>query len=349
MPPNTPSAPSTPSALDRWIGSPHGIWAFCALYFASYVPYVWLTKASSSGHMGVAAPLTGLAILPLSNLAAVAVMLGFAVVSGWWRHANHREIGRLSVPWPRRYTALSGLCTAVILTSVTLAYALDVSIVLMMLCMRGGTLIIAPINDWASGRRVHAASWLALTLSLSALAVATGGAVGARWSAPATLCLAAYLGGYFVRFRLMSKLAKATDPDVNKRYFIEEQLVAAPAALALTLVAVLIAPWADVAALDEIRGGALALWSWPTVAIIALIGACSQGTGIFGTLILLDPKENTFAASISRALSTLAGVAAAVLLAFIYDDVGWPATSELVGVALMLAAVATLAWRSRRA
>lgn len=49
-----------------------------------------------------------------------------------------------------------------------------VSIVLMMLRMRGGVLAIAPMIDRLTGRKATALNWVALGLTLSSLRVATG-------------------------------------------------------------------------------------------------------------------------------------------------------------------------------
>lgn len=58
------------------------------------------------------------------------------------------------------------LCTAIILTTATMIFSLGVPIVLAMLVMRGGgTLVIAPVVDAITRRRVHPTSWLALGLS----------------------------------------------------------------------------------------------------------------------------------------------------------------------------------------
>ena len=49
-----------------------------------------------------------------------------------------------------------------------------------------------------------------------------------------------------------------------------------------------------------------------------MIGVLSQGTGIFGGLILLDRRENTFCVPVNRASSILAGVLASLSLAFFF-------------------------------
>ncbi len=76
-------------------------------------------------------------------------------------------------------------------------------------------------------------------------------------------------------------------------------------------------------------------------------GLCSQGTGIFGSLVLLDKRENTFCIPVNRASSVLAGVAASALLAGLLPMMRLPATGELLGAALMIGALVVLALPSR--
>ncbi|MCA9528119.1 MAG: hypothetical protein KC549_17655, partial [Myxococcales bacterium] len=88
-------------------------------------------------------------------------------------HASRLRVGRWSIPFPGRWTFLSGLCTAGIIATTTLAYTFEgVSIVFMMLLMRGGLLVLAPIVDKVTGRRVRWFSWAALAMSMGALLVA---------------------------------------------------------------------------------------------------------------------------------------------------------------------------------
>ncbi|MCB9614773.1 MAG: hypothetical protein H6722_20230 [Sandaracinus sp.] len=131
----------------------HGsIWLYAFLYFACYAPYTALTKALSSGMIGD--PIAGPSLLPLSSMASLVVVALFLGGTGWWRFATQRKLGRRSIPVPTRWTALSGLCSAVILTTTTLAYTFEgVSIVFVMLLMRGGVLVIAPIVDALSGAK----------------------------------------------------------------------------------------------------------------------------------------------------------------------------------------------------
>ena len=310
------------------------IWWWAFGYFAAYAPYSALTKALSDGHLGAKVP--GNTILPLSTFTSLVVMMIFTWATGWWRYATQRRVGGLTLPTPTRWTALSGLCGATILTTTTLAYTISgVSIVFMMLLMRGGMLAMAPIVDAVSGRKVRWFSWVALGLTLSALVVAVlGHDSDVRLPFVAMLDVTAYLAAYFIRLRFMSKLAKSDSVEVTLRYFVEEQLVSTPSALlALGLIAL--------SGAGELRAGFTELpftaqWPWAVV-----IGALSQGTGIFGALVLLDKSENSFSVPVNRASSVLAGVLATLTLWALGMGHALP-WQEAVGAGLVISAIVVL-------
>jgi hypothetical protein len=335
----------------------HAIWWFAFGYFASYAPYSGLTKAITRGLLlGPELRANQFAILPISVTASLVSAVAFLTVMGWWPHASHRRVLGFDLPVPTRWTALSGVCSATIIMTTTLAYTFDgVSIVFMMLLMRGGVLVIAPITDFVARRRVQWYSWVGLGLSVAALLVAdlTG---DTRITLVCALDVAAYLGSYFVRLRFMSRLAKSEDARANTRYFVEEQLVSTPSAfLFLALVALLVpgAPGPGLAGVaGQLRVGFVDYWSSAFVLPVLLIGLLSQGNGIFGALILLDRRENTFCVPVNRTSSILAGVLASFCLAWVYGEPRPPA-SELAGAALVVSGILVLtiapAWERARA
>jgi hypothetical protein len=320
------------------------IWAFAFGYFACYVPYSALTKVLSKGTWPAgSSPVAGNALLPLATLSAVLVAGLFLTAMGWWGHARQVPIGSLRLPAPRLVTLLSGLCTAAILTTTTLAYTISgVSILLMMLAMRGGVLVIAPVVDLATGRRPRPAGWVSLGIALAALWVATSGPSEGGLNGTAILTLIAYLGAYFVRLQLMTRFAKSHDRANTLAYFVEEQLVTTPSTL---LILGAIALLGGGALASELRVGFGGLE--PSVALATLaVGALSQGTGIFGTLVFLDPRENTYAVLVNRCASILAGVAASYVLWGVFG-LAAPAVEQLVGAGLMILAIAVLALSDR--
>src|SRR5438874_2430744 len=81
------------------------------------------------------------------------------------------------------------------------------TIVLVLVLLRGGVLIIAPAVDAIASRRVRWFSWVAMLISLLAVIVVLGDTNNYKMSLGATVNVAAYLTAYFFRFQLMSKLA----------------------------------------------------------------------------------------------------------------------------------------------
>ena len=303
------------------------------------MPFTALTKALSSGLVPGLPAVDGAAILPASTVASVVVTFVFLFASGWWRDAGTVQLGGLRLPAPSRWTALSGACTAVILVTATLAYTFEgVSIVFAMLLMRGGVLAIAPVVDLLSHKRPRRAAWLALGLCGLALIVATSEVKGFGLSLGAAIDIVLYLAAYFVRLRLIDRLGKATDPAVTRRYFAEEQLVVAP----FTLVMLgLLALWGEGALMTQLHDGFTGGVTGLALILALLIGVFSQGTGIFGTLIFLDPRESSFAVPVNRSVSVLAGVVATTILALTLGA-AYPSARELVGAGLVVLAVGIL-------
>jgi hypothetical protein len=317
------------------------IWLYALGYFACYVPYAALTKAASSGLLVGGRRLGGVVLLPISVLASALAMIAFLTWRGWWRYADQRVMLGRSFPVPDGPTAASGLATAVVIATTTLSYTLPSSILLMMVLMRGGVLVIAPVVDVVAGRRVRSRAWLALGLSLLALLLGLGGSPDGGLGIGAIACVAAYLAGYFVRLRAMSAQAKTTDDAASIRFFVQEQMVATPALLLFLLVAAVsrATPWsADLAAGILGVGDAL---PW-----VIAIGVLSQGTGVFGALVLLDGRENAFCVPVNRASSVLAGLVGSAALALLLDMAA-PSASELAGAGLLVAALLVLGWPKR--
>lgn len=315
------------------------IWWFALGYFAAYAPYSALTKALSKGSLADIPALSGATILPVTVLTSTVGMILFLWLSGWWKQARTRTILGREVPTPGLWTFLSGICTATIVMTTTLAYTFQgVSIVFVMLLMRGGVLVLAPMVDRVSGRPVRWFSWVGLGFSFAALVVSIGGDDRYVITVACGVDVGLYLLAYFVRLRFMSKLAKSSEGNANARFFVEEQLVATPAAILLIS---LYGLFGSGSAADEIRFGFTEIWSHPALPVLVLIGLLSQGTGIFGGLILLDKRENTFCVPVNRASSVLAGVVASFALTLLLGQRA-PGGPELAGATLLMLAIVVL-------
>lgn len=314
------------------------IWWFAFGYFAAYVPYSALTKVLSKGLIEGVPAIDGVAMLPVTVLASVVGMFTFLTVMRWWRFAGRRQVFGRTIVAPSLWTFMSGICTAAIVVTTTLAYTFDgVSIVFVMLLMRGGVLVIAPIVDRLTGRTVRWFSWVGLLLSIAALVVSVGVAGVGAISTACAIDVGIYLASYFLRLRFMSRNAKGSDPDASRRYFVEEQMVATPfAVIFLGAIALF-----GAGPFPAVREGFTAVWSHPALWILLGIGILSQFTGIFGGLILLDKRENTYCVPVNRASSVLAGVVAASALTLFLGQ-RFPPTSELVGAGLVIAAIVVL-------
>lgn len=319
-------------------GDGPSIWWWAFGYFAAYAPYAALTKVLTSGLSGEA-PVGGVELLPATALATLLTAMSFLAATGWWRYAV-RPVGRRRLPLPTGWTLLSGLCASGIIATTTLAYTFDATIVFVMLLMRGGLLILAPMIDALTGRRIRWYSVAALGLSMASLATSVIGSADPRIPLLCMVDIALYLGFYFVRLQIMSRKAKSADPDANLRYFVQEQLVSSPALV------LLLGAWAATGAGDfgaALQAGFTTFWSRPpeVVGLALLVGVLSQGTGIFGGLILLDRRENTFSIPVNRASSVLAGVVGSTAI-WLLADAAAPAGSDLAGAAVMVAAIVVL-------
>jgi hypothetical protein len=227
-----------------------------------------------------------------------------------------------------------------IIPTTSLAYTFTgVSIVFIMLLMRGGVLVVAPLADLVTGRKVHWYSWTALLLALAALWVGFAGR-GYGITVVALLNAAVYVTAYFIRLLAMSRLTKSDDLPSRMRYFVEEQIVAPP--VNVLVLAIFAAIGAGDAMLQTRAGfGAFFHGAGLVVGLTFLAGALSQVTGICGTLTLMDRRENTFCVPVNRASSVLSGIAASLLL-WALTGAKPPATSELLGAALIILAILVL-------
>lgn len=314
-----------------------GIWFFAFGYFACYVPFSALTKALASGLLpGMEEPLRGFKLLPGSVMASAIAMVLFLYLSGWYKAAHQFKIGKFSIPHPTKYTLVSGSLTSLIIVTTVLAYTFEgISIVFVMLLMRGGVLIAAPIIDAISKREVRWFSWAGLILSLMALIVVYSEKGGFALNTFCVVNIFIYLMSYFFRLNFMSRFAKSRVEHSNKRYFVEEQLIAAPL-LVLGLFVFALFGTGNIA--SEVSYGFFEIWSHPMLHMVILSGILSQGVGVFGGLVLLDKSENTYSVPVNRCSSILAGVFASLSLWLIYDKTP-PSIYQFVGASLIIMAV----------
>ncbi|HUS12194.1 MAG TPA: hypothetical protein VMZ30_17135, partial [Pyrinomonadaceae bacterium] len=171
------------------------IWALGLGFYLFYAPYSGLTKALSNRLLaGTHEQVKGTVLLPLSAIATAVGMLGFITAMRWWKYAGHRQFFGVSIPFPRRLTFFSGVCMAIIMATTTLAFTFGgLSIVLVLVLLRGGTLIIAPMVDGIVGRRVRWFSWAAMFISLLAVSIILSDAANYKLTVAAIIDVFAYL------------------------------------------------------------------------------------------------------------------------------------------------------------
>ena len=322
-------------SLEGWVG----------LYLLLYLPNVMVTRwVTTNPHPGLGRPLTGIETLPASLILSLVMTYLFIWLSGWHRAANAITVAGRRVPFPTKYTFVSGIGTALILFTVPLSFTIrDVSIPFMQLLMRGDILLIAPLLDFLFGRRVHWWSWVALAMVLGALALTLSDRGGFNLPPIAIVTIVLYTLGYFVRLAVMNRISKTGDPASIRRYFVEEKIVALP--LSVLALAVIAASGIG-GPTDELYWGFVAVWTDPVMIELVVIGLTLTLISIVSIVILLDPRENAYCVPLERAASLLAGVGGSVLLALFWAG-AMPSSAELIGAGILIAAIALLSLAPR--
>jgi drug/metabolite transporter (DMT)-like permease len=316
------------------------IWFVSLLYMACYVPYIAITRSlATTPAPELQRPLTGLEILPASLILSAVWTYVFVWRAGWWRAAHLTHVGSWQLPRPTRWTALSGLGTALILFTVPLSFTFEgVSIPFMQLLMRGDLLLIAPLVDLLAGRKVRWYSWLALVLVAVAMLVTVGERRGFQLPPLAWLTLVLYTLGYFVRLWVMTRIAKTGSSESIQMYFVEEKLVGIPLAV---LFLALLSGLGQGKAGAQLEFGFVQVWTSPHILAIAALSVLLFVVSIFSVVILLDKRENSFCVPMERSASILAGVLASLGLAAFFGH-KTPTSTELIGALLLVAAIVVL-------
>ena len=313
------------------------IWELACGYFALYLPYCALVKALAAGTLpGVAAAVPGFVLLPAAAVGTAVTMPVIITLLGWWKYARRIRVLGLSVPCPGRWLALSGLGSALIIPCTTLAFTFNgISILLALLMMRGGVLIIAPVVDALQRKRVRWFSWVALGLTLMALGISFADVGSYDLTLVAVLNIALYLAGYTLRLPCITRLAKSVEEGVTRRYFVEEQLASLPL---LVLLPAMLALFGRGEAASDLRRGFTTFWTDGAVVPALLVGVLYACLCVFGTLIYLDCRENTFCVPLNRCASILSGLVATYVL-YIFFGHGAPGVYQLLGTAFVVTAI----------
>jgi hypothetical protein len=310
------------------------------LYFLSYIPNIILTRLATSGvNPERGRPLTGLETLPVSLIINLLLTYAFIWASGWHRDAHRIQLGTVRLPVPTRYTLLSGVGTALVLFTVPLSFTFtNVSIPFIQLLMRGDILLIAPLVDFIFGRRVRWWSWQALIIVAIALTFVVHQRGGFHLPPLAIATVVLYTLGYFLRLAVMTRISKSGDAASARGYFVEEKLIALP----MSVVALAAISWTGLSSqAGELSWGFTRAWNDPVFMLLAGGGFTLTIISVFAAIILLDPRENSYCVPLERSSSLLAGLAAAFMLHAFWGQ-PMPTHSEIVGAALLLAAILLL-------
>lgn len=313
------------------------IWWLALGYFAFYAPYSFLIKiVTSQMWPGVDKPVSGFQILPAVVLATAIALLAFISFKGWWKYLTWRRFMGLRMPVLPAALVLSGFGTAVIIATTTLAFTFTgVSILFALLLMRGGVLLIAPSVDLLFRRRVRWFSWVALGLTMPALAIAFIDVNNYRLTTLAALIIGAYLAGYLMRLPCVTSLAKQDDTEITHRYFVQESIVAI---CFLVAIPVALAAVGRGEIMLQLRLGFTDLFAGSVTLPAILIGALYAALYCFGTLIYLDCRENTFCIPLNRGSSLLSGVLATFVLALFFAQ-AIPSQAQLGAAGLIVLAL----------
>lgn len=304
------------------------IWWLALGYFVFYVPYSFLIKIVTNRFWpGLDETVSGYRLLP-GVVVAVAILLPLIITyQGWWKYARLR---------PPALVILSGLGTAIIIGTTTLAFAFTgVSIIFALLLMRGGVVILAPAVDLLYRRRVRWFSWVALGFTVPALLIALLDVNNYSLTPLAALTIGAYLSGYLLRIPCLTSMAKVQDDDTTHRYFVEEAIAAI---FFLITIPVVFSLFGQGGPILELRQGFLDLSGAGATIPALLIGALYASLYCFGTLIYLDCRENTFCIPLNRSSSLLAGVVVSFALALLLSF-GAPSQSQLGSAAMIVVAL----------
>jgi hypothetical protein len=98
------------------------LWLLVLGYMVCWVPFIALTRSITSVTPGgMTRPLTGLEILPFTNIAVCILIYAFFAATGWWRSANQVRILGVTLPMPAPLTALAGFGSALLVITVPLS------------------------------------------------------------------------------------------------------------------------------------------------------------------------------------------------------------------------------------
>jgi protein-tyrosine-phosphatase len=307
-------------------------------YFVWYTPYSGLAKAMSSGLLATTnGPVGGLVLLPAAALGTLVAMPLTLTILRWWHYSRRRDLGRVSLPFPGRETAMSAFWMALIVATTTLNFTFPgVSILLVLVLMRIGTLLLSPSVDLLRYRKIHWYSAVAIGLCVVSAVVALADVDNHVLTIGAVASLLTYVVAYAGRFLIMSRHAKRGNSSTDRRYFVEEHMTTPVWQVAILAAAAL-------AGSGPLREGFTTFLVSSAAVPAFLIGVCYEGLFVFTSLIFLDRREYSFCMPVHVCASLLAGVVASFGLGVLFGAPP-PSVAQIVAAAIVILAALMLSY-----
>ncbi len=232
----------------------------------------------------------------------------------------------------RRDVVIVATMSALIIVSSTLAYSMPgVSLLLPLLLMKGGPNIWAPIVDWWNGSEITHRARIVFALAIVAVVAALWSkiSIAASFGVTATVgCALVYMFAYFPKLKIMARYRG------DLVFLIADMTTTLLIALPLVGTLVLVKYGA---------AGLLAAIKLLANYKVWVMGAASEGAGLFGGLVFLAKTESTLSVPINRCSSLLGGTLATLTLWWLDGGtmLDWASKNvpEIVGVLAMLAAL----------
>lgn len=312
-------------------------------YFVWYTPYSGLAKAMSAGLLTATnGPVGGLVLLPAAALGTLVAMPLTLTILRWWHYSRRRTVGRVSLPLPGRETAMSAFWMALIVATTTLNFTFPgVSILLVLVLMRIGTLVLSPSVDLLRYRKIHWYSAVAIGLCVVSAVIALADVDNYVLTIGAVASLLTYVVAYAGRFLIMSRHAKRGNSTTDRRYFVEEHMTTPVWQVAILAVVAL-------AGSGPLREGFTTFLVSSAALPAFLIGVCYEGLFVFTSLIFLDRREYSFCMPVHVCASLLAGVVASFGLGVLFGAPP-PSVAQFVAAAIVILAALMLSYPAIRA
>lgn len=299
-------------SLREW--RPFSIWRLAGGYFAAYLLYAALVKVAPQTDWHWPSLLIGVSCICLPALLLLT------------HRARSLSFETKAIFYKRRIGAflMSGMATALIaITTLLIIGAASLDILTALVLMRGGVLLLGPVWDHVVNRAPTSNALFAMGLCVAAVCFPLLARSGAGALGTTALPLALYLAGYAIRIGAMSHHAKRSEPALRAVWLAWEILVCL---IVLGAALMIVSP------INPVERVNLDLSH-------LAIGAAYGLVLLFGSLIYLDPSDNSYAIPINRASSLLAGLFLSLALFVLGRVPESPTFAALMGGGFLISAL----------